>query len=318
LLLQVEVRRDELVPRDPDGAGARPSVYADEDVEHSSKTAARPGRDARPMGEQRWVQVDGGDMHVTEDGDPGLPAILLLTNAAAPTDIWDPVIPTLAGDHHVIRVNPHARGSGSYDVPTQARDVAAVLDRLGVGQVTLVGHSSGAMVSTAIVEHRRDLVAALVLIDMSPDLTGKVPDPLATRLLQSRSVGRLLWRLRTEDTIRKAAASGFTRPVEIPEALVQHMMQMKHEDLVGVMGAYTGYLGQRSLADRLAGSGLPLLVLFGTEDGRWRPSSAAGYRVVPGVRIEMLPGSGHMPMMEDPDLVGRLLLEFAAAADHPN
>jgi pimeloyl-ACP methyl ester carboxylesterase len=36
------------------------------------------------------------------------------------------------------------------------------------------------------------------------------------------------------------------------------------------------------------------------------------------VRIEMLPGCGHMPMMEDPDTVGRLLVEFAAAAEHPS
>jgi pimeloyl-ACP methyl ester carboxylesterase len=270
------------------------------------------------MGEQRWVTVDGGDMHVTEDGDPDAPALLLLTNAAAPTAVWDPVVPALARAHHVIRVNPLGRGSSSYDVPGQARNVAAVLDRLGVSRVTPVGHSSGSMVATALVEHRREIVAGLVLIDMSPDLTGMVPDPLSTRLLQNRFAGRLLWRLRTENTIRKAAASGFTRPVEIPEALVRHMMQMRHEDLVGVMGAYSSYLGQRGLADRLAGSGRPLLVLFGTEDRRWRPSSAGGYRVVPGVRIEMLPGSGHMPMMEDPDTVGRLLVEFAAAAEHPS
>jgi pimeloyl-ACP methyl ester carboxylesterase len=270
------------------------------------------------MAAHRWVRLDNCEMHVAEDGAPDAPALVLLTNAAAPTDIWDPVIPALARDHRVIRVNPHGRGSSSYDVPGQARDVAAVLDRLGVDRVTLVGHSSGSMVATAMVEHRREIVAALVLIAMSPDLTGKIPDPLPARLLLNRFAGRLLWRLRTEDTIRRAAASGFTRPVEIQQALVRHMMELTHEDLVGVIGAYTSYLGQCSLANRLAGSGLPLLVLFGTEDRRWRPSSADGYRVVPGARIELLPGSGHMPMMEDPDTVGRLLLEFAAAAEHPN
>jgi pimeloyl-ACP methyl ester carboxylesterase len=89
-------------------------------------------------------------------------------------------------------------------------------------------------------------------------------------------------------------------------------------DLVGGMGTYTSYLGQCGLAHRLAGSGLPLLVLFGAEDRRWRSWSADGYRVVPGARIELLPGSGHLPMMEDPDTVGRLLLEFAATAEHPS
>ena len=43
-----------------------------------------------------------------------------------------------------------------------------------------------------------------------------------------------------------------------------------------------------------------MLVIFGTEDARYPSSSAAAYRVVPGARVELLPGVGHTPMMEDP------------------
>jgi pimeloyl-ACP methyl ester carboxylesterase len=270
------------------------------------------------MAERQWVQLEGCEMQVTEDGDPHAPALLLLTNALAPTTIWDPVVPALARAHRVIRVNPLARGRRDHGVPAQARNVAAVLDRLGVDRVTAVGHSSGAMVATALVEHRPDAVTALVIVDMSPDLSGKTRDPLPSRLLRTRFPGPLLWRLRTEGSIRRAAANGFADPAEIPDDLVGRMMAMAHRDLVGVMDAYSGYLEQRGLADRLARSGRPLLVLFGADDRRWRPESAAGYRVVPGARIELLPGAGHMPMMEVPEPTARLLLEFAAAAGHPS
>jgi len=95
----------------------------------------------------RFVRLDDGDMHVVEDGKPDAPALLLLTNAAAPTACWDPVVPLLAGTFRVIRVDLLGGGRsttlpGEYDIPTHARRVAAALDRLGVSRVTVIGHSS--------------------------------------------------------------------------------------------------------------------------------------------------------------------------------
>ena len=126
---------------------------------------------------------------------------------------------------------------------------------------------------------------------------------------------RLLWRLRTENTIRKAMRTGFTRPVEITGALVEGALGMTHRAFAGTDRAARDYLGQRSLPARLATLGLPLLVIFGTEDARYpSSSSAAAYRAVPGARVELLPGVGHTPMPEDPQATAALLLEFAQAA----
>jgi pimeloyl-ACP methyl ester carboxylesterase len=57
--------------------------------------------------------------------------------------------------------------------------------------------------------------------------------------------------------------------------------------------------------------GKPLQVIFGDQDRRWRPSSAADYRVVPGAKVELLPGAGHTPILEDPPRTAALLLSFA-------
>ena len=266
----------------------------------------------------RFVQLDDGDVRVVERGKSDTHAVLLLSNAAAPTAIWDPVVPFLDGAFRVIRVDLLGHGtlavaSGGYAITAQAHRIAAALDRLAVSRVTVIGHSSGCMLATALAEQRPDAVVALALIDMGPSLDAKLPDSPLFHLLMAPVAGPLLWRLRTPESIRKAARSGMARPVDIPDAFIEHAQRLKLRDLVGTMRAAKHYLGERSLPDRLAPLGVPLLVVFGADDGRWRSSSAAEYRGVSGARVELLAGVGHTPMMEDPETTGALLLDFAHA-----
>jgi pimeloyl-ACP methyl ester carboxylesterase len=282
-------------------------------TEHLSGDPDTPGR---------FVRLDDGDMHVVEDGEPGAPAVLLIHGTVGSTAWWDPVIPPLAGACRVIRVDLLGHGKstspvGGYDIPAQARRIGAVLDRLGANRVTVIGHSMGCMVATALAEQRPDKVAALALIDMGPSLDAAIPESLLVRLLLARFPGRLLWRLRSEATIRKAMRSAFTRPVDIPGAIIGAALGMTHRALAGTARGSLDYMRQQSLPDRLAALGIPVLVIFGAEDARYPSSSAAAYHVVPGACVELLPGVGHTPMLEDPQTTGILLLDFAAAAGHP-
>jgi pimeloyl-ACP methyl ester carboxylesterase len=271
-----------------------------------------------PDAGDRFVRLDDGDMHVVQAGRPGAPALLLIQNAAAPIALWDPVIPSLAGAYRVIRVDLLGHGRSRpvtrYDVPAQARRAGAALDTLGVNRATVIGHSSGGSVATALAEQRPGKVAALALINTGPSPDAKIPDAPLAQLLNAPVAGQLLWRLKTNATIRKAARTGFTRPADIPDTLVAHIQGMTYQSFTATMRAYWDYIGQRSIPDRLAALGLPVLVIFGTDDRRWRSSSAAAYRDVPGARVELLPGVGHTPMVEDPQTTAALLLDFAAEA----
>ena len=141
---------------------------------------------------------------------------------------------------------------------------------------------------------------ALALIDTGPGPDPYIDQGLLGRLLLAPIPGRLLWRLKTEATIRKAMRSAFTRSIDIPDAIIEATLGMTHRALAATARASADYLRQQSLPARLTALGLPVLVIFGADDRRWRSSSAATYRVVPGARVDLLPGVGHTPMMEDP------------------
>jgi pimeloyl-ACP methyl ester carboxylesterase len=89
-------------------------------------------------------------------------------------------------------------------------------------------------------------------------------------------------------------------------------MNMSFDAFIGTDRAARGYLAQRDLPSRLRPLGVPLLVIFGREDKRWDSSAASAYLAVPGARLELLPGIGHPPMLEDAAATSRLLTDFLA------
>ncbi|MEU9046885.1 MULTISPECIES: alpha/beta hydrolase [unclassified Kitasatospora] len=272
---------------------------------------------AEASGEQ-IVRLPGGDIHVVQDGPRDAPTVVLLHGLGGSTAWWDPVLPALR-DLHVVRVDllghgRSAKPADGYRIAEQARRVGAVLDRLGVRHATVVGHSTGGTVATSLAEQRRDLVAAIGLIDTGPRLDAYIGDSFASHLVTTPVVGELLWRLRTDGTIRDALSTAFTRRVGIPDQIITDIRGMTYRSLTATDKASSAYMKEEPIPDRVAGLGLPTLVIFGSQDRRWQPSSAQDYRRVPHARIEMLDGVGHTPMFEAPDTTGALLHGFALEA----
>jgi|GEM_PF-501932 len=258
---------------------------------------------------QRRVAVSDGEIHVCQDGPPDAPVLVLIHGSAASVRSWDWLVPELTGSHHVIRVDLLGCGdSGAppdadYTVPAQARRVAEVLDRLGAGPAVVVGHSSGGLIGTELAARRPDLVTALVLVNTGPSLD-------AYQAADSDAAGLAQWPP-TDEQLRALASTGFRAGYEIPAEFVAELRRIDPATMAATLRAGTAYLRERTLPDRLAVLDTPLLVLFGTDDRRWRAASAADYRAVPGARVELLPGLGHTPIIEDPARTAAPLLAFA-------
>jgi pimeloyl-ACP methyl ester carboxylesterase len=257
-------------------------------------------------------------MHVVHDGPRQGPPLLLIHGSGASGVTWSPMVPALSGRHHVITVDLPGCGkstaSPTYEVPAQARRVAAVLDDLGLRGVAVAGHSSGGYVATALAEQRPDLVGSLALISTGPSLDAFLPQPLILTLVLAPPLGPLLWASRSDAMIRKGITATTVRHVDIPAALITETRGITYRGMRKVLRRNREYVAEQSVPQRLAGAGVPVLVIFGAADPRWDPASARQYDVVPGARIELLPGVGHVPLIEAPDETAKLLLDFVATA----
>jgi pimeloyl-ACP methyl ester carboxylesterase len=262
-------------------------------------------------GPEVTLSLDDGEIYVRQDGPRDAPALLLIHGNASSARWWDALVPMLTPSHRVIRIDLLGYGRSakpedrSYALPDQARRAGAAMDRLGVERVTAVGHSSGGAAATALAERRPDLVAAIVLINTGPHLGAHIAPPAAIDPAQ--------WPNVSDEQLRRFASAAFSRPgYQIPVELLDEVRAMTFHSLTAATQASRDYVREQALPDRLAPLGKPLLVIFGEQDRRWRSSSAADYRAVPGARVEMLPGLGHTPILEDPARTASALLAFTA------
>ncbi|WP_410667548.1 alpha/beta fold hydrolase [Amycolatopsis sp. cmx-4-68] len=257
------------------------------------------------------MTISGGEppLPVTQDGPRDAPALLLIHGSASSTRSWDALVPLLTGAHRVLRIDLLGHGRSAkpdgpgYGIADQGRRAAAALDRLGAGQAVVVGHSTGGSVATALAEQRPGLVTALVLVNTGPGMAASTAPKVDFAPSQ--------WPRLTDEQIRQAMSSAFNPGFEAPQALVDDVRGMTHHAFTATLQASREYLEQKALPDRLAALGVPLLVLFGEDDRRWRADAAiAAYRGVPGALVEPLPGVGHSPMLEDPPRTAAALLAF--------
>src|ERR1700722_3458263 len=99
------------------------------------------------------MAVSGGIQYVRAGGRG--PAVLLLHGFGDTGDMWIPLAEILVKDHAVIVPDLRGMGlsshqDGGYEKIAQARDLAGILDELGVQNVALVTHDIGNMVGYAL------------------------------------------------------------------------------------------------------------------------------------------------------------------------
>jgi pimeloyl-ACP methyl ester carboxylesterase len=115
--------------------------------------------------------VTAGDQRIfyTEQGD-GDDTVLMVHGWACDGADWSWLAADLGSDHRCVMIDNRGHGRSSpgldgYGAQISAADAAQVIEQLGLGRPVVIGHSMGAIISTALAVERPDLVRALVLVD---------------------------------------------------------------------------------------------------------------------------------------------------------
>ena len=144
-------------------------------------------------------QSQGTNLKTVEWGDSGAPRTALLVHgitgraesfealaeklgpaAGIPGGPWRFIAPDLRGRGDSREITVSEGG-----IPEHARDLLALMDREGLEQVILVGHSMGAMIGVYLAAHHPERLRGLVLIDGGSDVTDEIDallDPSIERL----------------------------------------------------------------------------------------------------------------------------------------
>jgi pimeloyl-ACP methyl ester carboxylesterase len=272
-------------------------------------------RAAAPRDGGRIIDASVVPANVKVEGNG--PAIVLIHGFGAAIDWWDEIAPALAVDHRVIRIDLIGHGGteaprSGYSIVRQAALVSAILDKLGVDGFTVIGHSMGGEVATALAERNPQRIERMVLID-SPPTTGLTFNPLTQAYLKP-VLGEFLNELRSDEAIRRGLEQGFAPGFPVPEKFVADLKQLTYTAFRSAHDESIAYRSAKPTYERLAALKPvpPLLAMSGTLDAIVPPKDLKLFEQVPGAKLAMVEGAGHSPMVESPAKVLALIRDFIA------
>lgn len=293
--------------------------------------------------DSEFLEIRGLSVHVKRAGhtDPHLgvdpegptagsrPTLLLLHGFAASVFTWREVMgplgergPVVAYDRPAFGLtsrplegewNPRDwPGDGPYGPEAQADLAVALLDRLSLSRVVLVGNSMGGALAALIAVRHPERVAALVLEDAAIFRGG--PPAWSQSLVDSRLLRRVGPRLTA------AAAPSFSRGLRRlfhDPSLVGADMIAGYERPMRIRGWETALWeltragGLPDLEGALSTLNIPVLVLAGSDDPLITPARNRRLAaLIPGSELVFVDDCGHMPHEERPAEFLRVLNDF--------
>lgn len=267
----------------------------------------------------RFETSDGLSLYFEEHGSAdGIPLICLPGLTRDGQD-FRYALPHL-GDYRVILMDLRGRGRSdyaqdpaSYNILTEAGDVIALMDHLGLTRAALLGTSRGGLVAMAIAGTARDRLQAVILNDVGPDIAeeglGRIFEYLGHRpATKTHAAAARTLEAAMRDSFANVPEGRWLEEVqtfykETPDGLELRYDARLREAMLAQAKALSEMEEKLSLWPWFAAlDGLPCGVIRGAHsDILSRETFDEMRRRLPALQAVELSDRGHIPFLDEPD-----------------
>jgi proline iminopeptidase len=270
---------------------------------------------------------DGTELayHVHGDGDP----LICLPGGPMRASACLGDLGGLSRSRQLIRLD--LRGTGDSAIPADrssyrcdrlVADVLALQDHLGLASADVLGHSAGANIAVQYALSHPHRVSRLVLVTPSGRAVGLEPDAGMRREIVNLRQGepwfadaaaafeRIAAGREAEQDWAATAPFFYGRWDATAQAHDAAGEGQTNEEAAAAFGA-EGAFDPAATRAALAGFGSPVLVVGGRLDLQRPPAVTEEFAgLFPNAALVVLPGAGHFPWLDDPELFVSAVTEF--------
>jgi 3-oxoadipate enol-lactonase len=241
--------------------------------------------------------------------------VALLNGIAMSVSHWKPVTERLAAAGwrvlcHDMRGQLLSDKPGDYTLEGHARDLAALMDRLGIPKLHVLGTSYGAEVGLAFARDFPDRTESLILVDGVSEADALLTATVESWLRAARADPGLFYRTIIPWNYSAGYIEANREALDKREAVIRSLPPEYFEAFAGLCEAFL----KIDLTKDLGRIRCPTLVVVADKDIlKHRGFSEILVRGIPGSRLVVIPGAGHAVVVEKPDAVADAALGFWGA-----
>ena len=253
--------------------------------------------------------LNGVVLHVQDLGPAERPVLVFSNSLGTDFRIWNDVVARLGDQFRIVLYDKRGHGLSElgetpYRIADHVADLAALLDELAIEGAIVCGLSVGGLVAQGLYASRPELVSGLILCDTAHKIGSAA-----------------LWNDRMAAIEKGGIAS-------IAEAILERWFSrgLRENDPAALAGwramltrtPEAGYLGtcaairDADFTEEAGRIAVPTLCIVGDQDGATPPELVRRTAdLIPGARYEVIAGAGHLPCIERPAELARLIEGFA-------